>query len=389
MDRSEYLKARGWVQHGAGLDLWRETHGGRESEWTDGDTANDIQIARDRATFRDAGSVRYYPTAEQAQTSPLLAACAARGMCEREVIGMLFGAVAEQQRVARRLADVAASPIRIVADEEAARMAAALKNAQAIAAAWKALARTYKRLRRADCLAAATAARADVESFEDAAEAVKVAKAALRALGIDPDATDEPGAGADVNEPTTEYQKTVAAGIAAAGHAVEWKPLHVSTSFATLHIDGVPCGSDLTGDRPDVAGVWGESGSAWAKRKLPADPRKAAAVLLDRLESVVYEAAQMKASAERSRARHAVQQQIVAAFGDVPGLLVEVHPACVLVTFRAADLDTEKAARLGDAIRAVLGQPPPSPTPTAEPFDRDEGADEEAWGGHYAAGIRP
>jgi hypothetical protein len=193
MNRDEYLKARGWIQHGAGLDLWRETVGGRESDWIDGDHAHRTQVNRDQASAIVRGSVDYQPTAEQAQASPLLAACAARGMVERDVIGVLFGALTEQQRVAHRLATFQPPPaIHVAADEGVRLMAASMKRTQAIAAAWKALARTYKRLRRADCLAAATAARADVESFEDAAEAVKVAKAALRALGIDPDATDEP-----------------------------------------------------------------------------------------------------------------------------------------------------------------------------------------------------
>jgi hypothetical protein len=90
MDRSEYLKARGWVQHGAGLDLWQAPYPLSREAWFDGDEAAKEQRAIDRNAAGTVGSVTYRPTAEQAQASPLLAACAARGMCERDVIGLLF-----------------------------------------------------------------------------------------------------------------------------------------------------------------------------------------------------------------------------------------------------------------------------------------------------------
>ena len=89
MNREELLRARGWVQHGAGLDLWQAPPPAPE-RWIDGDAAALRRRYRDRDAANKLGSVRFYPTAEQAQTSPLLAACAARGMCEREVIGLLF-----------------------------------------------------------------------------------------------------------------------------------------------------------------------------------------------------------------------------------------------------------------------------------------------------------
>lgn len=176
MDRESFLRLRGWVQHGAGLDLWRETHGGRESEWTDGLDAAQLQHRRDRVEAEAHGSVTYRPTAEQAQASPLLAACAARGMCEREVIDQLARENARLTVEVQTLADLMPP----------ANVAAGLKRAQDIAAAWKALARAERAWAGAQSFGG-------VEARARAFQAVEVAKAALRALGVDPDAADEPG----------------------------------------------------------------------------------------------------------------------------------------------------------------------------------------------------
>ena len=174
-----------------------------------------------------------------------------------------------------------------------------------------------------------------------------------------------------MNEPTTAYQETIAAAIAAAGHAVEWKPLHASTSFAVLHIDGAPCGSNLTGDRPEVAGVWGSRGSEWAKRRLSADPCKAAATLIDRHAAVIAERERTAAQNRRDDARQEHRLAIEAAIGDVPARLsVEVHPAAVVLSLRLPSLTPEQAARLGDAIRGALA---PTRDLQADPVTDDEG----------------
>ena len=138
MDRSELLRARGWVRHGAGLDLWCPP-GAPDGSWVDGDEASRVQVLSDRRHVVADGSVRFYPTAEQAQTSPLLAACAARGMCERDVIGMLFAESEERMKHVQRLAAMQPpAPIHITADEGGRVMAAILKRTEETAAAWKA-----------------------------------------------------------------------------------------------------------------------------------------------------------------------------------------------------------------------------------------------------------
>ena len=179
----------------------------------------------------------------------------------------------------------------------------------------------------------------------------------------------------------TAYQKAITAAIAAAGHAVEWKPLHPASPHV-LHIDGAPCGSNLTGDRPEVAGVWGSRGSEWAKRRLSADPCKAAATLIDRHAAVIAERDDRHAAVIAERERTAAQNRrddarqehrlaIEAAIGDVPARLsVEVHPAAVVLSLRLPSLTPEQAARLGDAIRGALA---PTRDLQADPVTDDEG----------------
>lgn len=179
MDLEAMLKARGWVQHGAGLDLWRQASGG---EWHEGRAAWTAQRDDDLATVEVLGSVTYHPTAEQAQTSPLLGACAARGMVERDVIRLLFEEGANLRKIALEFASKAPTPpaIHIAADEGVKLMAAEVNRARAIAEAWKALA-IARQVRTWFGAGDDPQARAAVVELTRAV-------AALRALGIDPDA---------------------------------------------------------------------------------------------------------------------------------------------------------------------------------------------------------
>lgn len=187
MDRESYLRARGWVQHGAGLDLWCPPYPVAREAWFDGDEAAQEQRAIDRNAANQIGSVTYRPTAEQAQTSPLLAACAARGMCERETLAVLFEESEQRRAVAEALRSKMPPPRFVVAGGDGtALMADMLQKAQAIGAAWKALARAERAFAGAQSFGG-------VEARARAFQAVEIAKAALRALGVDPDADDEPG----------------------------------------------------------------------------------------------------------------------------------------------------------------------------------------------------
>ena len=193
MNRDELLKARGWVRHGAGLDLWCPP-GAPDGSWVDGDEASRVQVLSDRRHVVADGSVRFYPTAEQAQTSPLLAACAARGMCEREVIDQLARENARLTVEVQSLAEMVKPSTVVLSDGPM------LKQAQAIGAAWEALARAYiardchdalvSRLRGGSCDGAADA---EEENWTLIQRQIADAKDALRALGVDPDADDEPG----------------------------------------------------------------------------------------------------------------------------------------------------------------------------------------------------
>ena len=193
MSRDELLRARGWVQHGAGLDLWQPPWPERE-EWLDRENAIRAQEMRDSMSVNAHGSARFYPTAEQAQTSPLLAACAARGMCERDVIDQLARENARLTVEVQSLAEMVKPSTVVLSDGPM------LKQAQAIGEAWKALARAYiardrhdarvSYLRGCSCDGAADEQEANWTLIQ---RQIADAKDALRALGVDPDADDEPG----------------------------------------------------------------------------------------------------------------------------------------------------------------------------------------------------
>ena len=200
MDREDYLRARGWAENSGRPGLWSRR--GSDQRATADAVLEQRQYDREH-TFAH-GSVAYRPTAEQAQTSPLLAACAARGMCERDVIGMLFE---EGQRTLRALcaldlfqpmppivsggrtwtnpkaeALAAKGRARVVA-----RLAAdpawneAVAKAQAIGDAWKAHSLAGQRMWTAQQAHDIAGVRKAVEDIENASED-------LRILGIDPDA---------------------------------------------------------------------------------------------------------------------------------------------------------------------------------------------------------
>lgn len=169
MTRDDYLRARGWARHPL-TGEWRPPHPERE-EWLDRENAIRAQEMRDSMSVEAHGSVRFYPTAEHAATSPLLAACAAWGMCERDVIDRLAREnarlVVEVQSVVEMLRP---STVVLLSIDES------VKRAQAIGAAWKALAK----------------AEANPDGIERSGGR-RAAKAALRALGVDPDAEEEAG----------------------------------------------------------------------------------------------------------------------------------------------------------------------------------------------------
>lgn len=156
----------------------------------------------------------------------------------------------------------------------------------------------------------------------------------------------------------TPYQEAIAAAVASAGHAVEWKPAKGCYDRGDrLHIDGEQCGSSLTGDHPDVEKVYGLRGCEWRRRRLSADPLKAAKALLERHAAVV---ADRKRTAEQNRRADARQERslaIEAAIGDVPAhLTVEAHSEATIVSVRVSALTVEEAALLGDALRTILGE---------------------------------
>lgn len=146
MTPAEYLKARGWRPHwsndGGRLDLWMRPHvAGTPPRSTSEATALDVQQKEDIASVKDHGSVRYVPTDEQATTSPLCAALAARGVTERDAIEHLFKEGQEQrERIAVLATLQLPAPIHIPASEGNVLLGAALKQAQAVGEAWKALA---------------------------------------------------------------------------------------------------------------------------------------------------------------------------------------------------------------------------------------------------------
>jgi len=139
-------------------------------------------MARSPMPAREVASARYVPTKEQGETSPLLAACAAHGMTEREAIGMLFAESEQRRADVSRLATFQPPPaIHISADEGAKVLAAALKRARAIGAAWRDVALARRSMLRTPNATAAPPVRDRLHAGKDA----------LYALGVDPEADDD------------------------------------------------------------------------------------------------------------------------------------------------------------------------------------------------------
>lgn len=104
---------------------WREVEPAR---WANADldrvgalpVAEVVAIAHRRETdaeqAREHGSVTYRPTAEQAQASPLLAACAAAGMTERDVIEHLHRRIQSMERDLMMLAANTGNPVRLIVE---------------------------------------------------------------------------------------------------------------------------------------------------------------------------------------------------------------------------------------------------------------------------------
>ncbi len=183
MDHNQYLKARGWWHHPDYPTRWTRPGSPAEMACTTL-AAYDVQTREDKEAQHAHGSVVYHPTVEQALTSPLLAACAARGMVERDVVQALFIESTDLRRTVQRLATFQTPPaIHISADDGARILAAQVKREQAIAAAWRALALAERAF-------AAAQSHSNYEKRGEAYAAIIAAKAALRALGIDPDAAD-------------------------------------------------------------------------------------------------------------------------------------------------------------------------------------------------------
>lgn len=95
MERREYLLLRGWI---SGDEGWRNrrTHSAPCTE----ETAFWEQRKTDEHHLEAFGSLLYWPTAAQAQSSPLCAALAASHRTEASVIEHLFR---ENQRLETRL----------------------------------------------------------------------------------------------------------------------------------------------------------------------------------------------------------------------------------------------------------------------------------------------
>lgn len=148
----------------------------------------------------------------------------------------------------------------------------------------------------------------------------------------------------------TAYQNAVAAGIAEAGHVVEWRG-------DTLFVDGQYCGSRLAGEKPAVESVPDAITfiSAWRARRLSGDSAKAIPVLLDRLISVLHQKQRAAKHQAQVRRNDAMEQALLAAIGEVPGLRLIVSTSGVEVTLTMPALTPEGATRLGVALREIVG----------------------------------
>jgi hypothetical protein len=176
MERREYLLLRGWTP---GDEGWRNRR--TKSDPHTEEAAFAAQRDVDEHHLEAFGSVLYWPTAAQAQCSPLCAGLAAAHRTEASMIEHLFR---ENQRLAadraRLLELQAPAPVALTGIDVA--MVDAAKRAQAIADAWKGLAKA-----RADMLRTP-----DATASPEVRDRIRAAKDALRALGVDP-AEEETG----------------------------------------------------------------------------------------------------------------------------------------------------------------------------------------------------
>lgn len=131
MNENDLLSARGWVQ----VSLGRFAPPDAPDQVIDARSAARIRRSEDADEASERGSVTYRPTAEQA-TSPLCAALAAKGACERDVIETLHQEARElRERLMRALETQTPSPavlaVRAAADLVEARLNARVRDLEA------------------------------------------------------------------------------------------------------------------------------------------------------------------------------------------------------------------------------------------------------------------
>lgn len=152
----------------------------------------------------------------------------------------------------------------------------------------------------------------------------------------------------------TPYQQAVIALLEAADHKVEHKPRRDGT--LAWHIDDEPFAVDLR-EGEDVYRVNGGRAdnylTVWRARRFTGNPKKDAAMLLERHRVALAVKAREDAARAREAEREAKEDALLAAFG-APGAAVDVDADGVTLRFRVDDLTTEQAARLGEAINGVL-----------------------------------
>jgi hypothetical protein len=131
----DLLLARGWREVAPGL--WSHPDPRRDHRPRVGNLTSDAEQQCEREAINDArehGSVTYRATAEQVQTSPLLAQCAALGMTERDVIEHLFLHVEELRRVVLKRAETHPVPFIFTIDMTAEQLQAEAEEQRKIAA---------------------------------------------------------------------------------------------------------------------------------------------------------------------------------------------------------------------------------------------------------------
>lgn len=141
-----------------------------------------------------------------------------------------------------------------------------------------------------------------------------------------------------------DYRKAVIDGIAAEGHTVTHgsRGLMIDDEYSGVPANFDP-GSRVTGA---IGGRADNFQSVWRARKLPDDPDKAAAMLIERHKEVLASEAREKVAKDRIAA-------LLAAF-DVRGAAVDVVTGGAVFSFHVNDATPEIAAKLAAAIRGAL-----------------------------------